>query len=170
LMDGFCGASEDRMRSMTKPTPLNFMHFVNVWASGIMILGVIIFGEAPKFLDFVTRHPEILENLGLAVLVGAFGQIFISSMVANFGPLPLSIVTTTRKFFSVFLSVILFKNSLSIRQWSAAGIIFGALFLDAIFNKKIKVKPEIPETEITNKKTIEISVINTNENQIETKQ
>lgn len=155
LMDGFTGASEDRMRSVTKPTPLNFMHFVNLWSSGILIIGLFVFGEIPKFIDFVTKHPQILQYLGLAVLV------FISSMVAHFGPLPLSITTTTRKFFSVFLSVILFNNTLSFRQWCAAALIFGALFLDAILNKKTKVKAKT-ETELQTKvesQDIEISVI-----------
>jgi drug/metabolite transporter (DMT)-like permease len=154
------------MRSISKPSPLNFMHFVNLWSSGILIIGVIAFGEGPKFVDFVTKHPEILQYLGLAVIVGACGQIFISSMVSNFGPLPLSIVTTTRKFFSVFLSVILFGNTLSSRQWLAAGLIFGALFLDAIINKKSRINSE-PQQEIgviptqTDKSaTMQISVIN----------
>lgn len=155
LMDGLCGASEDRMRSESRPTPLNFMHFMNMWSTLILIIGVIVFGEAPKFVDFVTRHPEILKFLGLAVLVGACGQIFISSMVANFGPLPLSIVTTTRKFFSVFLSVVLFGNSLGNRQWLAASIIFGALFLDAIINKKAVIKPEVEQQIVEDTKQID---------------
>lgn len=155
LMDGLCGASEDRMRSESRPTPLNFMHFMNMWSSMILVVGVIVFGEGPKFVDFVTRHPEILKFFGLAVMVGACGQIFISSMVANFGPLPLSIVTTTRKFFSVFLSVILFGNSLSVRQWIATSIIFGALFLDAIINKKVKEKPDGDDQNIENAKQID---------------
>lgn len=168
LMDGFTGASEDRMRQASRPTALNLMHFVNLWSSGILIIGVIVFGEAPKFIEFVTKFPEILKYLGLAVLVGALGQIFINSMVANFGPLPLSITTTTRKFFSVFLSVILFNNSLTIRQWCAAGVIFGALFIDAVFNKKLKKQPEAVEkveatadekpTEKNEKNNIEITV------------
>lgn len=169
LMDGLCGASEDRMRSISKPTPLNFMHHINVWSSSILIVGVLTFGEGPKFLQFVSKHPEILKFLGLAVIVGSVGQIFISSMVSNFGPLPLSIVTTTRKFFSVFLSVILFGNSLSNRQWLAASVIFGALFLDAILNKKSKptevpavegIDNAIPVEDIGHDKAVEISVIN----------
>ncbi|CRK92268.1 CLUMA_CG005708, isoform A [Clunio marinus] len=177
LMDGLCGASEDRMRSISKPTPLNFMHFVNVWSSIILVIGTFVFGEAPKFVNFITAHPEIIKYLALAIMTGGIGQIFISSMVSHFGPLPLSIVTTTRKFFSVFLSVIIFGNSLSARQWTSAGIIFGALFLDAVFNKKSKINTvsdektdeQMNNNEVGNseangddvvKKEIKISVIN----------
>lgn len=81
LADGLCGASEDRMRSVTKPTALNFMHNMNLWSFGILSIGVITFGEGPKFVDFVTNHPEIIKYLAVAVVVGSCGQIFISNMV-----------------------------------------------------------------------------------------
>jgi solute carrier family 35 (UDP-galactose transporter), member B1 len=150
LFDGLLGATEDRMRSIVKPTAFNFMHYLNLWSTGFHILGVVVFGEGPKLIDFTTRHPEIIKYFIIAVLVGCFGQIFISSMVSNFGALPLSITTTTRKFFSVLISVIIFQNVLSIRQWCAAAIIFGALFIDAIMNKKMSnaVEPNIPNNEL----------------------
>ena len=43
--------------------------------------------------------------------------MFIFLTVTEFGPLPCSIMTTTRKFFTVLASVILFGNVLSGRQW-----------------------------------------------------
>lgn len=139
LFDGLCGATEDRMRSIAKPTAFNFMHYLSLWSTGFHIFGVVVFGEGPKFIAFTTRHPDIIKYFIGAVLVGALGQIFISSMVSNFGALPLSITTTTRKFFSVFLSVLIYNNTLSFRQWCATAIIFGALFVDAILNKKMSV-------------------------------
>lgn len=50
-------------------------------------------------------------------------QFFIFLMVSEFGPLPCSVVTTTRKFFTVLGSVILFGNTLLPRQW------FGTVFV-----------------------------------------
>ena len=44
-------------------------------------------------------------------------QMFIFLTVTEFGPLPCSIMTTTRKFFTVLASVILFGNVMSGRQW-----------------------------------------------------
>ncbi len=135
LMDGLCGATEDRMRSVSKPAPLNFMMYMNFWSSIFLLIGIAVFGEGPKVFTFVTKHPEILQYFGIAVLVASFGQIFISSMISNFGPLALSLTTTTRKFFSVCLSVMIFGNHLTYRQWGAASIIFGALIVDAVMNK-----------------------------------
>lgn len=42
-------------------------------------------------------------------LASALGQFFIFIMVTDFGPLPCSIVTTTRKFFTILASVIFFQ-------------------------------------------------------------
>ncbi|KAG4069942.1 hypothetical protein HA402_015166 [Bradysia odoriphaga] len=155
LMDGLCGATEDRMRSVNKPAPLNFMMYMNFWSSIFLLTGVVVFGEGPKVYAFVLKHPEILKFFGVAVVVASFGQIFISSMISNFGPLALSLTTTTRKFFSVCLSVIIFGNHLTYRQWGAASLIFGALIVDALINKPKKnddadTLPSVTEiTEIT---------------------
>lgn len=157
LMDGFEGASQDRMRQASKPTALNLMYYLNFWSSGILLIGILAFGETSKFIDFVSRYPEILQFFGLSVLVGAVGQYFRSLLIADFGPLPFSIASTVRKFFSVLFSVVLFGNSLSLRQICAAGLIFGVLFLDAILNKGPKKIKIIDEDDATTVKLTEIN-------------
>lgn len=102
----------------------------------ILIIASFATGEAPGFLAFVTRHPEVIQHLALMALAGGLGQVCIFYMVSHFGPLPCSIVTTTRKFFTVMFSVIFFKNPLQIHQWVGTVFVFGGLFGDMFFNKK----------------------------------
>lgn len=45
-------------------------------------------------------------------------------------------VTTTRKFFTVLSSVLLFGNQLSPRQWFGAVLVFVGLFADMLWGKK----------------------------------
>ena len=54
-----------------------------------------------EFLGFVQRHPSVLLQLATFSVASALGQFFIFLCVSEFGPLPCSIITTTRKFFSV---------------------------------------------------------------------
>lgn len=136
LMDGLTGACQDRMRSESKPTTINFMLQVNSRSSAVLIILMAITGEGRDLIEFAQRNPTVIWQLAVAVLVGTVGNFFISSMISNFGSLPLSLVTTTRKFFTVLVSVITFGNALSNRQWIATTIIFSALMLDAIFSKK----------------------------------
>lgn len=58
--------------------------------------------------------------------------------VANFGPLTCSIITTTRKFFTILGSVLLFGNSLIARQWLGVVFVFAGLTLDSIYGKARK--------------------------------
>lgn len=71
----------------------------------------------------------------MLALCGALGQLFIFLMVAGFGPLACSVVTTTRKFFTVLCSVILFGNVLMPRQWFGAILVFAGLFADMLYGK-----------------------------------
>jgi UDP-galactose transporter B1 len=140
LSDGFLGAFEDRMRSVKRPTSLNLMFFLNFYNSIYLIVALILTNEGTEFVKFCSRHPIVIRDLSVVVLVAIFGQFCITSVVTNFGALPVSIITTIRKFVTVLLSVIIFNNVLSIRQWIAASIIFTALFLDGYFSRKAKEK------------------------------
>lgn len=121
LADGVLGGVEDKMRKTTKPTALNIMSSINLFSSLILIVIVFATREIFEFYEFVLRHPDVLEKIGAAALVGSFGQIFIFLLLAGFGSLPVSIATTTRKFFNVIISGLFMGNSLITRQWIATG-------------------------------------------------
>lgn len=118
---------------------------INYWSS-IMVLMAFI-GTSEKYLafNFILKYPVVLLHLGSLALTGALGQLFIFSMILNFGSLSNSIVTTTRKFFTVLFSVLIFGNSLSTIQWIGAFLVFTGLFADKfmkqIFHSK---KSKIP--------------------------
>jgi len=58
--------------------------------------------------------------------------------VTSFGPLPCSIVTTTRKFFTILGSVIIFGNPINSRQWAGTLLVFLGLGLDSAYGKEKK--------------------------------
>lgn len=117
LADGVLGAIEDRMRAATQPSALNFMLSINFFSAIILCVASIASLEIVDFYEFATKHPEVLHRIALAAFVGSFGQIFIFMMISEFGPLPCSIVTTTRKFFTVLISVFFMGNPLRDMQW-----------------------------------------------------
>ncbi|XP_070494692.1 solute carrier family 35 member B1 homolog [Chironomus tepperi] len=166
LMDGFLGALQDRMRSISKPTTLNLMLFMNAWSSLYLIFPLIITNEGIDFIYFCLTHPKIIIDLSVTVTVGTIGQFFIAQMISNFGALPLSLVMTVRKFLTVFLSVIIFGNELSIIQWIAAGIIFIALVGDSMFrgkssesNESLQETLETENDDDTNKSNLKSVII-----------
>lgn len=136
-MDGLTGAIQERMRLEHQTKPARMMLNMNFWS--ILLLGASLAasGEALLFVSFIQRHPQIIWQLISISLAGAFGQLFIFLTVTEFGPLPCSIATTTRKFFTVLYSVIFFGNNLVPRQWIATGFVFSGLFLDIVYGKSV---------------------------------
>lgn len=62
-------------------------------------------------------------------------QNFIFLTVTTFGPLTTSIITTTRKFFTILASVLLFGNALLPHQWVGVVMVFVGLGIDAYYGK-----------------------------------
>lgn len=160
LADGLMGGAQDFMRKVAKPTALNFMCFTNLYSALIATMIISISGEGIRFIDFCMNHRMVIVYLGIVVFTGSFGQFFVSSMISNFGSLPMSLVTTLRKFVTVLFSVVIFNNTLTLIQWIATAIIFNALFLDVFFgSKKLKDEKKIPEDQ-KSPKSIEAAAVN----------
>jgi len=68
-------------------------------------------------------------------------QNFIFLTVTYFGPLTCSIFTTTRKFFTILGSVLIFRHPLTTLQWTGTLLVFAGLSLDSAFGKASKPKP-----------------------------
>ena len=75
-------------------------------------------GEFTSGMAYVTANPQIFPMILKFALCSAVGQSFIFYTISNFDPLVLSTVTTTRKIFSVLLSIFLKGHSLTTMGWS----------------------------------------------------
>lgn len=141
-MDGLISAVQERMRAEHKTKSGHMMLNMNFWS--IIFSGIVITvsGELGEFIGFLQRHPSAIFHIMTLSMAGALGQFFIFLTVSEFGPLPCSIITTTRKFFTVLGSVLLFGNNLLPRQWLATCIVFSGLFLDAVYSKTQSAKKD----------------------------
>lgn len=151
-MDGLNGAVQDRMRRSGKtPHWMNFMFLNNGWSSCILISILAVTGEGRDFINFVIEHPAVTWHLVSAIVAGIFGEICISLMIANFGSLPLSLVSLTRMFCTVLLSTFIYGNELSVRQWVSVVVVFSALSFDSFLctSKKPIDEESLEETKAT---------------------
>lgn len=136
------------------------MQGMNAWSSIYLGVALVLSGELISFAQFIIHYPLCLLDMSLLALTGALGQLFIFFIVSHllgyqnlvnddffqvteFGPLPCSVITTTRKFFTVLGSVVLFGNVLIARQWFGAVVVFTGLFMDAFFSKKAPKKQNL---------------------------
>ncbi len=136
--DGLTGAVQERMKSEHQSKSGHMMRNMNLYSIAYLGVALVATGEIWAFAAFVGRHPTILGQLALFSVASALGQYFIFMCVAEFGPLPCSIATTTRKFFTVLFSVLFFGNALITRQWLGTALVFTGLFLDGLYGKQAK--------------------------------
>ncbi|XP_059090567.1 solute carrier family 35 member B1-like [Tigriopus californicus] len=138
--DGLTGAVQERMKLDYQTKSGHMMTSMNKWSVFYLGIALTATGELWEFFGFVQRHPSVLYELGLFSIASALGQYFIFMCVSEFGPLPCSICTTTRKFFTVMGSVVIFGNSLMPRQWMGATLVFTGLFLDGLYGREAPKK------------------------------
>jgi len=126
-LDGVTAGFQKRLKTETakvgvKPKPYDFMFWTNLFMclTAVVIAGVL--GELKSGCAFLLANPEITSKIGRFAVCSAVGQSFIFFTIANFDPLVLSTVTTTRKIFSVLLSIFLKGHSLSLVGWSGIGM------------------------------------------------
>jgi len=134
-MDGFTGAVQERMKSEHQTKSGHMMLNMNLWSVLFLGIGLLVTGEMWDFIGFVQRYPYVIGHLLTFSIASALGQFFIFLTVSDFGPLMCSIMTTTRKFFTVLGSVLIFGNSLSYRQWFGTALVFTGLTLDSVYEK-----------------------------------
>merc|ERR1711936_1508772 len=134
--DGLTGAVQERMKAEHGTKSGHMMMAMNKWSIGYLLVALLITGEGVQFISFLQRHPSVLWELASFSVASALGQFFIFMTVSDFGPLPCSIITTTRKFFTVLASVIFFGNSLVLRQWVGTFLVFIGIFLDGMYGKQ----------------------------------
>ncbi|XP_064616148.1 solute carrier family 35 member B1-like [Liolophura sinensis] len=139
-LDGVTGATQDRMRGDHQTGANHMMFNVNLWSLLWLAIGLVVTGEGMAFLLFAQKYPFVLFNMISFSLASALGQTFIFYTVTTFGPLTCSIITTTRKFFTILGSVIIFQHPMSSRQWLGTVLVFSGLSLDSVYGKEKKNK------------------------------
>lgn len=144
--DGITGAVQERMKAEHNTRSGHMMKAMNLWSMIFLGVALVLTGEGLEFIGFISRHPGVIWQILSFCVASAFGQFFIFMCVSDFGPLPCSIITTTRKFFTVLASVIFFGNELMSRQWLGVLLVFAGLFLDGVFGKKKQVEKQSNKT------------------------
>jgi solute carrier family 35 (UDP-galactose transporter), member B1 len=88
----------------------------------------------------VHTHRDIAWDITLFCVTSALGQKFVFMTMEAFSSLAMTTVTTTRKFFTIVLSVVWYKNQLSLWRWGAVGVVFVGVGMDAYESVRTKAK------------------------------
>ena len=143
--DGVTSTTQERLFKQYATTTYNQMLYVNLcsaalslavlavpsWSSASTVSDTIYSARLWYALDFAAKYPKMLADAVVLSLCSSFGQMIIYYTIKEFGALVYSTIMTTRQFFSVLLSALLFGHALTVAQWSGAVFVFAALWAKA---------------------------------------
>jgi UDP-galactose transporter B1 len=151
--DGITGGVQKRLKQKSaqlgvKAKPYDFMFWTNLYM-GITAAVIALFGgEIQAGLSYCSLNPEIVNKILKFALCSAVGQSFIFYTISNFDPLVCTTVTTTRKVFSVLLSIFLNGHAMSSKGW--AGITVASLgILSELQDKASRKKTPVQSVQTT---------------------
>lgn len=134
LLDGYTNAAQDEINHRYKGgTAMHMMCWMNFWTGVFYLPYLFVLSNTGRdVLSFCRQHPEAAYDILLFCLCGAIGQLFIFFTIKSFGSLTNTLITTTRKFFSILASVVWSGNALLPRQWAAVALVFTGLITSSI--------------------------------------
>jgi UDP-galactose transporter B1 len=157
VCDGLTGGLQKKLKYETgikgvKPKPYDFMFWTNLYMA-VTALGVSIFIQelVPGF-QYCMNNPQLMEKILKFAACSAVGQSFIFYTISNFDPLVCSTVTTTRKVFSVLLSILLKGHSMSPQGWAGLALASGGVLSELLDKADHSQKKEHPVSKEEKKK------------------
>lgn len=138
FMDGVTGPLQERLVARHKPSTHELMFWQNICSVAWLSVGLFVSGEGMRAISFVMRHPMVMTDVMLFSLVSAIGQNFIFYTVRNFNALIVTTITTTRKMFTVLLSIFVFNHAMVPRQWIGLILVFAAIAWEAVAKQQAR--------------------------------
>ena len=102
----------------------------------------------------VFSDSQLLFDCVMVGLAGSIGQVFIFFCISVFDCYLLSVITTTRKFFSVFYSNWRFGHQFSNMQWVGALIVMTCTALELLSKKGGKKEEESKDKVLAKEKKL----------------
>lgn len=124
-MDGVLGSYQNLLKrpNVVRATPSETMLYINLYAILLLVPIVSFTNQWPTAI--IDSAPGVLA---LNATVGV-GQIFIFYTISIFSPITTTIITTTRKFLTILISVKLYGHSFTALQWGSILTVFSGLYL-----------------------------------------
>lgn len=137
LCSGVVGGVQKRLLTDLKrvnvaPQPYDLMTYTNAWMTVFALVIAVATGEFSRGWAHCARNPELLALVWKFSACSALGQSFVFYTVARFDPLVCATVTTTRKVFSVALSLAFKGHAVSLQGWLGLCLASGGILSEVV--------------------------------------
>lgn len=99
---------------------------VNKWTTLLTIIFLTITGDLLPWIQAILTHTDYLSDLLVTGILSIIGQIFIYRLIKQFKQHIVPFIITTRKIFTVVLSIIYYNHQYTFWQITGIIIVFAA--------------------------------------------
>lgn len=121
LADGFLPDFQAEIKSVYKPQPMEMMTDINKWVTIISVLYSTVLLEIWDIIVFMGTHHKFLIHMLIMGVLSTMGQMFVYRMIKQFKQHFVPFVITTRKIFTVGLSILYYHHATNF--WQILGLI-----------------------------------------------
>jgi UDP-galactose transporter B1 len=122
VLDGIIGGTQKKVGKPLEEYPFDIMTWTNVFMMLVGAIAAVAFGELMPGVAYLQANPDIQPKILVFSVCSAIGQCFIFFTVANFGPLEVTAITTTRKIGTVLVSIFTKGHSMNAQGWAGIAL------------------------------------------------
>lgn len=130
-VDGLTSTSQDKLFNTYNMSIADQVLYTTSFSTVLSFVAAIATGQLTSSLSFLFRYPEAFWWIFALSMSSAVVQLVISYTIKQYGAVVFATVMTTRQFFSILLSSVVFLNPLTAGQWAGTSLVFGALYYKA---------------------------------------
>lgn len=110
-----------------KPTMDHMLFAVNITGVFFSITTLLMKNQLLNSFQFCLEHKEIVSDLLFYSVLTIIGQVSIYFIILNFKQHMFPLISTTRKVFTVLLSIYIYHHPTNIWMWISLVLVFGGL-------------------------------------------
>ena len=126
MADGFLPDFQAVVKEKFKPHPTVLLAGVNKWTMILTIAFTIVTGHFQPMVSYMYHHQDYFFDMLIIGALSFVGQVFIYRLVKQFKQHIVPFIITTRKIFTVVLSIAYFGHDYNLSQVLGIVIVFGA--------------------------------------------
>ena len=124
MADGFLPDFQAEIKSVEKPQPMEMLVEVNKWATIVSLVYSCLLLEIGTICMFMVTRWRFTLDLFIYAICGTVGQMFVYRMIKQFKQHFVPFVITTRKIFTVGLSLIWYRHATNAGQVISIVMVF----------------------------------------------
>ncbi|KAG2453875.1 hypothetical protein HYH02_002081 [Chlamydomonas schloesseri] len=131
FVDGLTSTWQDSMFRGYPVSVADQVLYTTSFSMGLSFIGCVATHQLLPPLAFLARNPEAIAWILALSVASALVQLVISWTIKRYGAVVFATIMTTRQFFSILLSSVVFLTPLTLGQWAGTLLVFGAIYAKA---------------------------------------